>query len=81
MNARWNPTDGLPDVERVARDVSGVRDLLDVEWFDVEAGMVRTEQPGRLAHGLGPEASPRAVSDTRVERNPEYSDPRAPDLL
>ena len=74
VNGRLDLSDGLPDVERVARDVSGVRDLLDVERFDVEAGVARTEQPGRLAHGLGPEAGARPVRDTRVEGDPEYRD-------
>src|SRR6266571_2849523 len=73
--------DGLLDVEGIAGDVAGIGDLLGAEWLDVEAGMVRAQQPGAGTDVRRAEACPGPVSDTAVERHADDGDLAALDLV
>ena len=73
--------DRLLDVERVARDVSGIGHLLHRERLHVERGMVGTEEPGPRSDALGPEAGPGAVGHAAVEGDPEDGDVADVDVL
>src|SRR6266571_3273890 len=69
------------DVEGIAGDVAGIGDLLGAEWLDVEAGMVRAQQPGAGTDVRRAEACPGPVSDTAVERHADDGDLAALDLV
>ncbi len=66
--------DGLGEVERVGRDVTGVDDLLAGEWLNILHRVVGAEQPGGLAHVRRAEAGAGAVADPGVERNADHGD-------
>ncbi len=66
--------DGLGDVERVHRDVTGVGDLMHRERLDVEARVVRPQQLGCGADVLRAEAGPWPVRDSGVERDADQGD-------
>ena len=72
--------DRLADVEQVAADVAGVRDLLGRERVDVQARMVGAEEAGGAADRLRSEAR-RAVGHAAVERDAEDGDVADVDVL
>ena len=81
LGARLDLGDRLLDVERVARDVAGVGDLLLGERAHVESRVVGAEQPRRVANRVRAEACSRAVRDAAVERHAHDGDVAAVHLV
>jgi len=66
--------DGLFDVERVGRNVTGVDDLGIAEGLGVKCRVVGAQEPRCLSDVRRPESGSWAVSDTRVERDSHHCD-------
>src|SRR5215470_6492180 len=77
---RLDLVDRLLNVERVARDVARVRDLLGAERRYPQAGMPRAQQPGTLPDRGRPEPGTRAVRGPAVERDADNGNVAALDL-
>ena len=73
--------DRLVDVERVARDVTGVRHLLRGERPDAQAGMPGPQQPRSLPDRGRAEPGARPVGRSAVERDPGDGHVAAADLV
>ena len=81
LGARLDLRDRLLDVERVARDVAGVGDLLRGERAHVEPRVVGAQQPRRVTNRVRPEACSRPVRDAAVEGHADDGDVAAVHLV
>jgi len=78
---RLDLVDSLLNVERVARDVARVSDLLRAERRYLQAGVPRAQQPGTLPDRGRPEPGTRTVGGAAVERDADNGHIAAPNLV
>jgi len=72
---------GFFDVERIARDVASVCDLLGAKWRYVESRMPWAQQPGSLANCSRAETRAWTVRRATVKRHSDDGHVAVPDLL
>jgi hypothetical protein len=79
-SGRLDLVDGLLDVERIARDVAGIRHLLRAERRHLQAWVPGPQQPRSLPDRGRTEAGPWPVGRAAIERDADHCHVAAGDL-